>query len=121
MSLQDNLRNAALAANEAADELDRLNTALDNARSAYDCGVAFHNLVVSQRDSERIKSDCLTTELAALREQVSTQKDWVLVPREPTEAMIDAGESLNNEPFNSQPTEEIYRAMIAAISKGETK
>jgi len=27
--------------------------------------------------------DRLTTELAALREQVATQKDWVLVPREP--------------------------------------
>ena len=69
--------------------------------------------------------DRLTTELTAVKaerdalsEQVSTQKDWVLVPREPTEKMIDAGDALNHAPFNSQPTKEIYRAMIAAISKG---
>ena len=46
--------------------------------------------------------------------------DMVMVPRVPTEAMLDAATNLENEEFNDHcyPTNaKIYAAMIAAIKK----
>lgn len=53
--------------------------------------------------------------IADLRTQqdAEVRKDWVLVPREPTDEMIGAGNAADYAATTHKPAEIIYRAMIA--------
>lgn len=58
---------------------------------------------------------------AALSAPASAPGDgWVLVPREPTEAMLDAADAADAQGLSAEPYGDLYRAMIAASpAKGE--
>lgn len=46
---------------------------------------------------------------------------YVLVPKEPTAEMIKCGDDYSEKWFNVCSTGEVYRVMLAAAPKGETK
>lgn len=59
----------------------------------------------AESDAKAMLTPAITAYLAAERE-----RGFVMVPVEPTEAMLEAGQM----PFHSPPEPDIYRAMIAA-------
>jgi hypothetical protein len=82
---------------QAADELDRLTTELAAAIKVQEVGKAFHDLVVKERDFERIKNDRLTAQLAAA---TATIKDLTLGADGAKEAygtLIQKNEDLTKE------------------------
>jgi hypothetical protein len=85
----------------------------------YDCGDVFRKDEV-MGEQFALKQATLSDLKAALAEH-----GWMASPIEPTEAMIDAGYSENQESCGYQMSgatfAEIYKAMIAAAQKeGET-
>lgn len=58
-------------------------------------------------------------ELSQLKD--GTHPDMVMVPREPTLRMMEAGSIVKNEHSGGEYRYRIYKAMISAAPKGETK
>lgn len=100
-----------------ADAIERAMECLAETPHEEWCAVQFH------RKNTLVKCTCSRTLRAMLAFAQQAPEGWVLVPREPTEAMLDAGAECDGSFSRKQAyetTEAIWSAMLdASPSVGE--
>lgn len=69
---------------------------------------------------EQTKKHCdfALTAIATARQAIAVPDGYALVPIEPTQAMLDAGQKEWFESAGADPSFDMYRAMLSAAQKG---